>query len=96
MRLPPGGLERALKVDRRVPVRPARDDAVSEDLADRLPQPLRDFDRAALFDPHNGGHSDQASYAALSCALIPKDGEATRMAFELIAARYSYQELTAF
>ena len=50
MRLPPGGLERALQVDRRVPVRPARDDAVSEDLADRLPQPLRDFERAALFD----------------------------------------------
>src|SRR5580704_2860257 len=36
MRLPPGGLERALKVNRRVPVCPARDDAVSEDLADRL------------------------------------------------------------
>ena len=43
MRLPPGG-------NRRVPLRPPRDDAVSEDLADRLPQPLRDFERAALFN----------------------------------------------
>ena len=48
MRLPPGGPERALQVDRRVPVRPACDDAVSEDLADRLPQPLRDFERDHL------------------------------------------------
>ena len=53
-------------------------------------------EEAEQSEPHNGAHSDQASYAALSCALIPKDGEATRMAFELIAARYSYQELTAF
>ena len=53
-------------------------------------------EEAEQSEPHNGAYSDQASYAALSCALIPKDGEATRMAFELIAARYSYQELTAF
>lgn len=53
-------------------------------------------EEAEQSEPYNGAHSDQASYAALSCALIPKDGEATRMAFELIAARYSYQELTAF
>jgi hypothetical protein len=57
-------LERALKVDRRVPIRPARDDAVSEDLADRLLKPLRDFERAALFDlaqdPSNSGGSTSA------------------------------------
>jgi hypothetical protein len=40
-------------------------------------------EEAEQSEPHNGAHSDQASYAALSCALIPKDGEATSMAFEL-------------
>jgi hypothetical protein len=54
MHLPPGRLERALEVDGGVSLRPAGDDAVSEDLADRLAQPLRDFERAALFNLAQG------------------------------------------